>query len=209
MEKIEIELLKPTDLIPYIRNARTHSDYQVQQIAGSIREFGFTNPILIDENNNIIAGHGRMKAAEVLRLPKVPCIRLKNLSDIQKQAYILADNKLALNAGWDAELLKIEIEDLQLGKYDLSLTGFNDAEIAAALADGLNSDNVNPDEEWQDMPEFNQNDETSWRHIIVHFNNQSDLDKFEMLIEQKITDKTKSIWYPKMNRMDTESKRYE
>ena len=121
----------------------------------------------------------------------------------------MADNKLALNAGWDAELLKIEIEDLQLGKYDLSLTGFNDAEIAAALADGLNSDNVNPDEEWQDMPEFNQNDETSWRHIIVHFNNQSDLDKFEMLIEQKITDKTKSIWYPKMNRMDTESKRYE
>ena len=157
----------------------------------------------------IIAGHGRVKAAQLLNILEIPCIRLKNLTDTQKRAYVLADNKLALNAGWDNELLKIEIQDLQFEKYDLHITGFNDAEIANALADGLNTEENNPEEEWQDMPEFKQEDETSWRRIIVHFENQDDLDKFEMLVQQNITDKTKSIWYPRQERMDTESKRYE
>lgn len=209
MEKPKIEMLKTSVLIPYIRNSRTHSDFQVTQIAGSINEFGFTNPVLVDEKNMIIAGHGRVKAAQLLNILEIPCIRLKNLTDTQKRAYVLADNKLALNAGWDNELLKIEIQDLQFEKYDLHITGFNDAEIANALADGLNTEENNPEEEWQDMPEFKQEDETSWRRIIVHFENQDDLDKFEMLVQQNITDKTKSIWYPRQERMDTESKRYE
>lgn len=209
MEKPKLEMLKTSVLIPYIRNSRTHSDFQVTQIAGSINEFGFTNPVLVDEKNMIIAGHGRVKAAQLLNILEIPCIRLKNLTDTQKRAYVLADNKLALNAGWDNELLKIEIQDLQFEKYDLHITGFNDAEIANALADGLNTEENNPEEEWQDMPEFKQEDETSWRRIIVHFENQDDLDKFEMLVQQNITDKTKSIWYPRQERMDTESKRYE
>lgn len=209
MEKPKIEMLKTSVLIPYIRNSRTHSDFQITQIAGSINEFGFTNPVLVDEKNMIIAGHGRVKAAQLLNILEIPCIRLKNLTDTQKRAYVLADNKLALNAGWDNELLKIEIQDLQFEKYDLHITGFNDAEIANALADGLNTEENNPEEEWQDMPEFKQEDETSWRRIIVHFENQDDLDKFEMLVQQNITDKTKSIWYPRQERMDTESKRYE
>ena len=140
MEKPKIEMVKSAILVPYIRNSRTHSEFQVQQIAGSIKEFGFTNPVLIDENNMIIAGHGRVKAAQLLNILEIPCIRLKNLSEIQKRAYVLADNKLALNAGWDAELLKIEIQDLQFEKYDMQLLGFNDAEIANALATGLDNE---------------------------------------------------------------------
>jgi hypothetical protein len=99
-------------LIPYARNARTHSDQQVAQIAASIREFGFTNPVLIDEEDGIIAGHGRVLAAHLLGLDEVPCIILAHLTPTQRRAYVLADNKLALNAGWDLEMLSLEIGEL-------------------------------------------------------------------------------------------------
>ena len=122
-------------LIPYARNARTHSDEQVAQIAGSIREFGFTNPVLIDEVDGIIAGHGRVLAARKLGMTEVPCIVLAHLSPAQRRAYIIADNKLALNAGWDTELLKLELEDLKLGGFDLSLTGFGRPELDALFAE--------------------------------------------------------------------------
>ena len=100
---MKIEQLPTDSLIPYARNTRTHSEAQVTQIAGSIREFGFTNPVLIDGQNGIIAGHGRVLAAQKLKLGTVPCIRLSYLTDTQRRAYIIADNKLALNAGWDEE----------------------------------------------------------------------------------------------------------
>lgn len=124
-----------TDLIPYARNARTHSDAQVLQIAASIREFGFTNPILVDADGGIIAGHGRVMAARKLGLQQVPTIELRHLTDAQRRAYVLADNKLALNAGWDPELLKLEIADLQADGFDLALTGFDGDELATLLAD--------------------------------------------------------------------------
>jgi DNA modification methylase len=123
------------ELIPYVRNARTHSDAQVAQIAGSIREFGFTNPVLIDETGGIIAGHGRVLAAHLLNLQRVPTIELAYLSDSQRRAYRIADNKLALNAGWNEELLRLELVDLQEMAFDLSLLGFTDAEQAALLAE--------------------------------------------------------------------------
>ena len=103
---MQIEQLSVDDLIPYAKNSRTHSAEQVAQIAASIREFGFTNPVLIDSEGGIIAGHGRVQAARKLGMTEVPCIMLDNLTELQKQAYIIADNKLALNAGWDDELLK-------------------------------------------------------------------------------------------------------
>ena len=103
------------DLIPYARNARTHSDEQVTRIASSIKEFGFTNPILIDGDNGIIAGHGRLMAAKKLGMREVPTIELSGMTDAQKRAYILADNKLALDAGWDEELLRLEFEELRGG----------------------------------------------------------------------------------------------
>jgi ParB-like chromosome segregation protein Spo0J len=121
------------DLVPYARNARTHSDAQVAQIAASIREYGFTNPILIDGQRGIIAGHGRVLAARKLGLDTVPAIELAHLSAAQKRAYILADNKLALNAGWDSELLALELGDLKAEEFDLDLTGFGPEEIGAFL----------------------------------------------------------------------------
>ena len=111
-------------LTPYERNARTHSDEQVEKIAKSIREFGFLNPVLIDHKNMIVAGHGRVMAAKKLGLKEVPCVRIEGLTDTQIRAYILADNKLAEDAGWDTELLNLELKELADMDFDISLTGF-------------------------------------------------------------------------------------
>jgi DNA modification methylase len=125
------------DLIPYANNARTHSDEQVLQIAASIKEFGFTNPILLDGDNGIIAGHGRVMAAKKLGMEEVPTIELTHLSEAQKKAYILADNKLALNAGWDDALLAIEFEELKEMDFDIELTGFDLDEIDAMIPEEI------------------------------------------------------------------------
>lgn len=120
---------KTSELFPYINNAREHSESQVTQIASSIREFGFTNPLLIDDNGGIIAGHGRLMAAKKLEMDEVPCIVLSGLSEAKKKALILADNKLALNATWDEELLKLELESLAEMDVDIGLTGFDSNEL--------------------------------------------------------------------------------
>ena len=125
---------KVDDLIPYARNSRTHSDAQVAQIAASVREFGWTNPVLVDGENGIIAGHGRVLAARKLGMEEVPCIELAGLSDTQRRAYIIADNKLALNAGWDEEMLRLEMSELGDLGFDLALTGFSDEDMDALFA---------------------------------------------------------------------------
>ena len=130
---IEIQYKATEDLIPYARNSRTHNAEQVAQIAASIREFGWTNPILIDGENGIIAGHGRVLAAYKLGETQVPTIELSHMSDTQKRAYIIADNKLALNAGWDNEMLALEINDLKDASFDLDLLGFDPKELGALL----------------------------------------------------------------------------
>ena len=143
VEKISIETL-----IPYANNARTHSDAQVAQIAASIREFGFNNPVLIDEQSGIIAGHGRVLAARKLELDSVPCIRLNHLSETQRRAYIIADNKLAINAGWDDELLALEFEGLGEEGFDLELTGFTldeIAELSPKITEGLTDEDAVPE----------------------------------------------------------------
>ena len=127
---MNIVQIKIESLIPYVNSARTHSDAQVAQIAGSIKEFGFNNPVLIDEESGIIAGHGRVLAARKLNLNTVPCIKLNHLSPAQRKAYILADNKLALNAGWDNDILRLELADLKELDIDTDLTGFTLDEIA-------------------------------------------------------------------------------
>jgi ParB family chromosome partitioning protein len=129
--KPKIEHVEIESLIPYARNSRTHSDAQTAQIAASIKEFGFTNPVLIDQEGGIIAGHGRVMAARKLKLAEVPCIRLGHLTDTQKRAYVIADNKLALNAGWDNEMLQVEFADLTELGFNLDLTGFSSDEINA------------------------------------------------------------------------------
>lgn len=128
-----IEQLKVDDLLPYATNSRTHSPEQVAQIAASMVEFGWTNPVLIDARGTIVAGHGRVMAARKLGMETVPCIRLGHLTSAQVRAYVIADNKLALNAGWDDEMLKAELDILKEEGFEMGLTGFSDAELEKLL----------------------------------------------------------------------------
>lgn len=130
----QVERWAVSRLVPYARNARTHSDAQVAQIAASIREFGFANPVLVDGERGIIAGHGRLLAARKLGMAEVPTIELAHLTPAQRKAYVLADNKLALNAGWDTDLLRLELGSLKDEGFSLELTGFGDDELAALFA---------------------------------------------------------------------------
>lgn len=122
---LSIEYKSTGELVPYVNNSRTHSEQQVQQVAASIKEFGFTNPILIDQDGGIIAGHGRLQAAQLLSLDEVPTITLKGLTQAQRKAYVIADNKLALNSGWNDELLKVEIEALTESGFNLDILGWD------------------------------------------------------------------------------------
>ena len=146
---MQITQKKVTELIPYVKNSRTHSDEQVAQIAASIKEFGWTNPILVDGENGIIAGHGRLLAARKLGHKEVPTIELKDLTETQKKAYIIADNRLALNAGWDNEMLTIELNDLLEDGFALDILGFDPKEIAALLEpevlEGLTDEDAVPE----------------------------------------------------------------
>lgn len=150
---MKIEKIALAQLVPYAQNARTHSAAQVQQIADSIHEFGWTNPVLIDGTGGIIAGHGRTLAAKLLGMTEVPCIRLTHLTEAQKRAYIIADNKLALNAGWDEEMLAKELSTLVEIGYDVGRTGFDADELAKLLGeeDLAGSDEPRPDlaEKWE------------------------------------------------------------
>lgn len=149
-----IEQISVLDLVPYAKNSRTHSDSQVTQIAGSIQEFGFLTPVLIDGSGEIIAGHGRVLAAKKIGITHVPCIRVAHLTEAQKRAYIIADNKLALNAGWDEKLLSVEIQDLGAIGFDLSLTGFTSSEFSAFLNMESSNGLTDPDaiQELQNQP---------------------------------------------------------
>ena len=125
----DMSLVNIEKLIPYVNNARTHSKEQITKLRSSLREFGFINPVIIDRDYNIIAGHGRVMAAKEENITEVPCVFVDHLTEAQKKAYIIADNRFALDAGWDEEMLKLEIEALQDMAFDLSLTGFDDAEL--------------------------------------------------------------------------------
>jgi len=146
---VEIVLRSVEDLIPYVNNSRKHSDEQVAQIAASIKEFGWTNPILVDGDKGIIAGHGRLMAARKLKMKEVPTIELNHLTDTQRKALIIADNKLALNADWDNELLTIELNELLADGFALDLLGFNADELQELLnpveVEGLTDEDAVPE----------------------------------------------------------------
>ena len=213
-------------LIPYVKNVRLHSDEQVKQIAASIAEFGATNPVLVWKNNEIIAGHGRVMAMKLLlerdpvkwaHLREVDVRRCDDLTDEQRRALVLADNKLALNASWDADLLKGEIEALE--NFDLSVIGFSNEELETLFI--FEGDQIDPqpivskqqiqtprnpipvpdstkvaNEHWVGMPEFNQQDKMPYKTLYVHFKNEEAVQQFATLISQNITDRTRFIWYP-------------
>jgi len=203
---LEIQYSPIGRLIPDINNARSHSDSQTQQIANSISEFGFTNPVLIDESSQIIAGHGRYRAGQLLNLDEIPTITLANLTDTQKKAYVIADNKLALNSEWDLEKLTTELKELQDLGFDLNVVGYYENELTHLLDDAEEID-FDALTEWEGMPEYNQAD-VRGNQIVVHFQNDEDAEAFFQLVDQPHTDKTKYIWYPKKEKNDTESKRY-
>jgi len=148
---LKINYRETGELIPYVNNSRTHSEQQVQQVASSIKEFGFTNPILIDEQDGIIAGHGRLLAAQKLKLDEVPTITLEGLTDAQRKAYVIADNQLALNADWDIDALKVEVDRLTELDFDIDLLGFEDDFLSSLLeeepAEGLTDEDSVPDVE--------------------------------------------------------------
>lgn len=171
-EKTSFEYRAVKELIPYARNARTHTDEQVQQIASSIKEFGFINPVIVSADNGIIAGHGRVMAAQLLCLEKVPCIVESHLTETQKRAYILADNRLAEKAGWDEELLRIELDDLKDVDFDLDLIGFS--------LDDINDIFRNVNEEKQDNVEQKEPQEVdtgTMLKLIVDCNTEEEQEK--------------------------------
>ena len=191
---MQIEQTATTDLIPYVSNSRTHSEGQVAQIAASIKEFGFNNPVLVDKEKGIIAGHGRVLAARKLGMDKVPTVELSHLTETQRKAYIIADNKLALNADWDIYLLGGEIADLDQEGFDLDLLGFTEQEVEN-LFDPL-GDDFDRQDAWGGMPEYISKDETAYRTLIVHFEDQAALDAFLEINGKSITEKTKTLWFP-------------
>lgn len=149
----QIEQVPVGSLTPYARNSRTHSQQQVKQIAASIQEFGFINPIIVDKEGTIIAGHGRLLAAEHLKMETVPCVRIDHMTDTQRRAYVIADNKLALNAAWDEDLLKLELDELHGMEFDVSLLGFDEAEVAAFHVESI------------EMPELASGDKEPFRQV--------------------------------------------
>ena len=136
----EFQLVDVNQLIPYANNARTHSPEQIGKLRSSLREFGFVNPVIIDKDFNVIAGHGRLMAAKTEGYETVPCVFVNEMTEAQKKAYILADNRMAMDAGWDEELLRIEIEALQGMDFNVSLTGFDDKELSDLFGDDNDSD---------------------------------------------------------------------
>ena len=150
----EMQLVDINKLIPYVNNARTHNAQQINKLRSSLREFGFINPVIIDRDFNVIAGHGRITAAKEEGINEVPCVFVDYLTEAQKKAYILADNRMAMDAGWDEELLKVEIEALQAEDFDLSLTGFDESELAGFFdtADDAKDDDFDVDAELEKPP---------------------------------------------------------
>lgn len=186
MEKeMQYYLADVSELIPYVRNARTHSEAQVAQIAASIREFGFLSPILVAEDNTILAGHGRLAAAQKLGLKKVPCVKENHLTETQKRAYIIADNKLSLNAGWDNELLAVELSELEGADFNVDLLGFDEAELSSIFdADKDVSDDDFDVEKELEEPCFSKTGDmwTLGKHRVI-CGDATKLETFKTLLE--------------------------
>ena len=184
MSKLQIEYISLLQIAPYSKNALTHSEEQISQIAESIREFGFTNPILIDQHNELIAGHGRLEAAKVVGLETVPAVRLADLTEQQVKALRIVDNQLALNAGWDLDFLAAEIVELEADDFNLDLLGFDDDFLAGLLPDQME---IDPE---RDQPEPDMNESQEKVSIILgpyEINiDRSEWDKWETSVRAKV-----------------------
>ena len=183
----KMQLVEIDKLVPYVNNARTHSPDQINKLRSSLREFGFINPVIIDKDYGVIAGHGRILAAKEEGLKEVPCVFADHLTEAQKKAYILADNRMALDAGWDEELLRIEIESLQAEAFDLALTGFDEKELSKLFDDGLDAEDDDFDVDAElEKPVFSKAGDvwTLGRHRLV-CGDSTKADTYEVLMQGK------------------------
>ena len=191
-------------LVPYARNARQHSDAQVDRIAASMKEWGWTMPLLVDENDELIAGHGRALAAEKLGWAEGPVMIARGWSDAQKRAYRIADNRLSELSQWDNLLLGSELAELRDLRVDLvELTGFTPLELDALLAP-----ETDPDAEWQGMPEFTRGTKVAFKTLQIHLKDEQAVRRFADLVGQPISEKTRFLWYPQAEIERYADKRY-
>ena len=203
---MEIKQFKLTDIKPYTKNPRKKID--IEKVANSIKEFGWQQPIVVDKNNIIIAGHSRYEAAKMLKEDTVPVL-VANISEDKAKGYRIADNKTNQYSEWDYDLLHNEFQDLIKDNFELSKLGFNNNELDSILNwDNTNSKWLDADEEWQDMPEFNHDNLAPHRRLIVNFGNIDAVEKFFKLVGQDYTDKTKYIDIPFRPRQILKDKGY-
>jgi hypothetical protein len=204
----------PNELKEDPRNSRSHSAGQVLQIRRSIDEFGFTNPVLLKGDGKTVgAGNGRLRAALLgPALKAIPTVTLAGLTDDQWRAYAIADNQIALNAGWNIETLQAELTHLAAVGLDLSLAGLDPLQLSELRIPGFGppreDGETDPNAEWQGMPEFDQKDKTAFRSVVLHFADQAAVDAFFKLIGQTVTPKTRFAWYPEIVRETYADKRY-
>ena len=200
----EIEIDK---LIPYHNNPRKNQD--IDKVASSINEYGFQQPIVVDKNMVVIVGHTRLLGAQKLGLKKVPVV-IADLSEAKAKAYRIADNRISEDAGWDYDLLKLEIDALKEINFNIEELGFEEQELETIIfqPDHNSRDWLDTEEHWQDMPSFEHEDQSPYKSLTVNFVNKESMDKFFQLIKQDYTDKTKYIWYPKIEKNVIKDKKY-
>lgn len=183
-------------IVPYAKNPR-HNESAIAKVAASIKEFGWQQPIVVDKEMVVIAGHTRLEAARQLGLKKAPVYIADHLTDTQVKAYRIADNRVGAEAKWDDQLLRLEMIDLRDANFELGVTGFDIGEIDNVLLEKQLGQN-DAEAEWVGMPEFNQENKKAFRSFPVHFKDQEAVDQFAALINQKITDKTRYVWFPEI-----------
>lgn len=206
MEETSVQKVNIENIFPYQKNNRIHTEAQIQMIADSIKEFGFNQPLVIDETGEILVGHGRFEAAKNLGLTEVPCLRLLGLPEEKKKAYRILDNKIQNDSTWNFEHLSLELSGLKSLGFDIEKWGLQSLWSETSLATSPVEDPKST--EWNGMPSYEQEDQSALRSIIVNFKTLEDVAAFSEILKQSITEKTRSIWYPEAERADTEGKRY-
>jgi len=206
--ELKIEVWPIDKLIPYARNPR-HNEATVDKVAASLAEYGWRQPIVVDDKGVVVVGHTRLAAAKKLEMTEVPVHVAKDLTKSQAKAYRLMDNRSHEDSEWDFEMLPLELAELKEADFNLDLTGFDMSQYENLLAT-MTGETVsgNANDEWSGMPEFNQPSKEAYRSLVIHFPDAQSVEKFAKLLNKDITEKTKFLWYPEANHAPIKDKRY-